>query len=291
MLFEETLLQYENYVKEAVEELFKTAFSKQLNENDLLLVLQNGLKQNYSAETLKRLKITQYSIGPDYIGLRYNSFYDFINQYRKAIFKKSDHIDEINKQHADRKYFYNYFIEQELLIYLKFWETDLILRRLYNLSRLARGLNYSWDYSQNLFNERRKLVKMEIQKNLQNITPKFCQLIEDIYSRQLRNAIAHSQYYLLYDTIILTNKSDKPFYKIHSIELKDWEVLFHKNILFYNYLIHFLNEYSTIYQNLAEDKQNGLMIIFPDKNIKGNNETGWVRYDKAVSRWNWNNNT
>jgi hypothetical protein len=290
MLFEETMLQYEDSIKDAVEELFKNAYSNQVNETDLLLVLQNGIKQRYSPETLKRLKTTQYSIGPDFIGLRYSSFYNFINQYRTIIFKKSDHLKELNKQHSERSYLYHYFIEQELLIYLKFWETDLILRRIYNLSRLARGLDYCWDYNQEQFNERRKIVKVEIQKNLQGITPKFCQLLEDIYNRQLRNAIAHSQYYLLYDEINLTNRNDKPYYKIDSIHYNIWEVLFHKNVLFYNYLIHFFNEYSRLYQDLAHDKQNGLLIVFPEKTIKGNNKTGWTRFNENLSRWNWADN-
>lgn len=289
MLFEEILSRFDSNVKQAVGELFEKAFSNQINENDLLLILQNGLKQKYTPDTLKRLKITPYSIGPDQIGLRYSSFYDFINQYRNSIFKKSEHLPEMKKQPSERSYLYNYLIEQELLIYLKFWETDLILRRLYNLSRLVSGLNYIWDYDQQKFNERRKLLKDEIQKNLKDITPKFYQLIEDIYSRQLRNAVAHSQYYLLYDTIILTNKDEKKEYKLNSISYDNWEIIFHKNILFYNYLIYFFNDYSKRYQKLEEDKQNGLLIIFPDKDLRGNNKTGWIKYNKEISRWNWNN--
>jgi hypothetical protein len=289
MLFKETLLQYEDYVKDATKELFDVAFSNQVHETDLLLVLENGLKQNYSQETLERLKISPYSIGPDHIGLRYSSFYEFINQYRKSIFKKADHLTEINKQPNNRNYFYNYLVEQELLIYLKFWETDLILRRLFNLSRLARCLDYSWEYDQKRFNERRKIVKDEIQSNLKKITPKFCQLLEDIYNRQIRNAIAHSQYYLLYDTIILTNKTENSAYKLDAISYNDWEILFHKTILFYNYLIHFFNEFSKKYQEMEYDKQNGLLIEFPEKNSKGNNKIGWVKFNKDFSRWYWNN--
>lgn len=289
MLFQETLAQYEDTIKEAVKELFETAYSNQINDTDLLLVLENGLKQKYSQETLERLKISQYSIGPDHIGLRYSSFYDFINQYRKTIFKQSDHLSEINKQNSNQNLFYNYFIEQELLIYLKFWETDLILRRLFNLSRLAQKLEYCWEYDQKKFNERRKIVKDEIQQNLKEITPKFYYLLEEIYSRQIRNAIAHSQYYLIYGTIILTNKQESSAYKLNSITYEDWGVIFHKNILLYNYLIYFFNEYSIKYQELERDKQNGLLIVFPEKNYNGNNKTGWIKFNKDSSRWIWNN--
>lgn len=289
MIFEETLQFYKDSVKKAVAELFRKAFINQVNDTDLLLVLENGLKQDYTIEQLKRLKITPYFIGPEIIGLRYKDFYNFINEYRKIIFKKADFTHELSKQHSERNYFYYYAIEQELLIYLKFWETDLILRRLYNLSRLARGLDYDWAYHQNFFNDRRRVVREEILNNLKTITPKFCNLLDEIYNRQIRNAVGHSQYYFLYDAIHFTNKNENLQYKLYSITINDWEILFHKNVLFYNFLIYYYNFYSKKYQKIAKDKHNGLKVIFPEKNLNGNNKTGWVIYDIAGSRWRWNN--
>jgi hypothetical protein len=289
MIFEEILQTYKDSVKKAVAELFKNAFKNQVNDTDLLLVLENGFKQDYSQDQLKRLKITPYFIGPEIIGLRYDSFYKFINEYRNLVFKRSDYELELKKQFSERSYLLNYTIEQELLIYLKFWETDLILRRLYNLSRLARGLNYEWEYHQVFFNDRRKLVKEEIQNNLKIITPIFYILIDEIYNRQIRNAVGHSQYYFLYDSIVLTNKKESIHYKLNSITLPDWEILFHKNILFYNYMIYYYNLYSKKYQKLAKDKHFGLLISFPEKNTLGNNKSGWVKYDNFNSKWRWNN--
>jgi hypothetical protein len=46
MIFEETLNQYNSYVKEAVEELFLNSYTNQQHDTDLLLILQNGLKKN-----------------------------------------------------------------------------------------------------------------------------------------------------------------------------------------------------------------------------------------------------
>jgi hypothetical protein len=89
---------------------------------------------------------------------------------------------------------------------MKFWETDLILRRLSNLSNLAQAKPYYWDYSQTVYDARRNLIKDEIQKPLEFICPLFYKLIDEIYSNQIRNAVAHSQYYFLYDSIHLTNK-------------------------------------------------------------------------------------
>jgi hypothetical protein len=289
MIYEETLEKYNDSVKDAVDELFSNSFTNQRNDTDLLLVFQNALKNNHPEETLKRLNITNFQIGPDFIGFRYNSFYKFINAYRDKVFKKTDQKAELEKDPFERDYIYHNLIEQELLIYLKFWESDLILRRLYNLTRLARGEEYEWIYDQSFFNARRKLVKEEIQKDLDRISPKFNALIEEIYSRQIRNAIAHSQYYLLYDSINLTNKDENPHYILGSISYDDWEILFHKTILFYNYLISNTNEYSEKYQKDVKGKHYGLMIVFPEKDSKGNNKTGWLKFDESFNRWYWNN--
>ena len=87
----------------------------------------------------------------------------------------------------------------------------------------------------------------------------------------------------------MTNKEENNAYKLDSITYNDWEILFHKNILFYNYLIHFINEYSKKYQEQALDKQNGLLIVFPEKDYRGNYKTGWIKYYKDISRWKWDN--
>jgi hypothetical protein len=44
MLFEETIHLYQDQVEAAVDQLFEIAFKIQVAENDLLLVLENGLK-------------------------------------------------------------------------------------------------------------------------------------------------------------------------------------------------------------------------------------------------------
>jgi hypothetical protein len=287
MLFEETLNKYNLIVEEAVDELFDAAYKNQEQKTDLLLVLENALKNNYPIETLKRHKLTPYQIGLDEIGFRYNSFYKFINQYRDKIFSKDELATELLKDHFDKDYAFHYFIEQELLIYLKFWETDLILRKLYNISRLIQGLDYVWDYDQNFFNNRRKVIRDEIQTNIEEHAPKFCQLLDDIYNRQLRNAIGHSQYYLIYDTISLTNKDQDKYYQLNSISYDDWEIIFHKTILFYNHLIRCTNEYSKRYIDLADGKHYGLMIYFPERNYLGTEKTGWLKYDNKRMRWSW----
>ncbi|MCJ7449937.1 MAG: hypothetical protein MUO72_19870 [Bacteroidales bacterium] len=287
MLFEETINKFKDKVAAAVDQLYDSAYKSQVNENDLLLVIENGLKKEYDEATLKRLKIAPYHIGPDFIDFRYDTFYQFINYYRKGIKSKEAFFKEFEDDKT-RKSFLDFYRDFQLLLYMKFWETDLILRRLSNLSNLAQGKPYYWEYSQKVFNDRRNLIKDEIQKPLKDICPLFYTLIDEIYFNQIRNAVAHSQYYFLYSTICFTNNEEKKYYKLNGISYDDWEVMFTKLMLLYNFMIKNFNQYQSMYQDKVKDKHFGLLIYFPEKDLKGLQKTEWVKYDFSHKRWRWN---
>jgi hypothetical protein len=288
MLFEETINLYQDQVEAAVDQLYERAFKNQVAENDLLLVLENGLKNDYSEAQLKRLKSSRYQIGPHYIGLRYDTFYQFINYYRKGIKSKIEFDKEFADDVKTKESFLNFYRDFQLLLYMKFWETDLILRRLSNLSSLAQSKPYSWEYSQNVFNRRRNIIQDEIVKPLQSLCPMFSTLIDELYYNQIRNAVAHSQYFHLYDSINFTNKDQNQHYKLTRITFDDWEKLFTRVILLYNYLIKNFNKYQSLYQEEVREKQFGLLVCFPEKDLKGSQKTGWLKYDFSQKRWYWN---
>jgi hypothetical protein len=282
MLRQKNIEKYDLYVKHAINELFKTAFTNQMHENDLVLVLINGTKNNYPEETLKRLKITNYQIGHDIVHFRYSTFIDFFNQY-KMIRDEEDYEDIENKQ-----LFHETMIQMQLLSYMKFWETDLILKRLLNLSRLCQKKEYLWDIKQKELNNRRKLVKDEIQEPIQTLCPKFYAFIDDVYSRQLRNAIAHSQYYIIFDEISLTNMDENQYYHLNNISYSRWDEIFTKIILMHNHMISNLNKYHSFYVKKVKEKHNGLLVYFPEKTNNGLNKTAWIKYDDKRMQWYWN---
>lgn len=287
MLFEETINEYKDEVETAVGQLYEKAYQNQVYDTDLLLVLENGLKKDYDEATLKRLKMSPYQIGQDFIGFRYITFYQFINYYRSGVKSKEDFFKGFDDDKT-KESFLDFYRDFQLLLYMKFWETDLILRRLSNLSNLAQGKPYYWEYSQKVFNKRRNLIQDEIQKPLEDICPLFYKLIDEIYCNQIRNAVAHSQYYYLYKSIYLTNKEENQYYKLNGISYDDWEIMFTKLMLLYNYLIGNYNKYQSIYQYEVKDKHFGLLIYFLEKDYKGLEKTGWVKYDFHHKRWYWN---
>ena len=122
MLFEETVHLYQDQVEAAVDQLYDIAYKNQVTENDLLLVLENGLKNDYSEAQLKRLKSSPYQIGPHYIGLRYDTFYQFINYYRKGIKSKIEFDKEFADDVKTKESFLNFYRDFQLLLYMKFWK-------------------------------------------------------------------------------------------------------------------------------------------------------------------------
>jgi hypothetical protein len=282
MLLSESINKYKPKVKEAIDELFSAAFTNQKFDNDLVLILANGTKTDYPEETLKRLNISNYQIGHDFVHFRYSTFFDFFTQYKRL-------RNEEEYELIQDKQLYKTMIQMQLLAYMKFWETDLILKRLYNLARLSQGKEFLWDIPQKELNERRRLVKDEIQNPIKGLCPIFSDFIEDVYSRQLRNAIAHSQYYIMYSNIYLTNKDENKFYILNGISFERWDEIYTKVILMHNYMIDNFNKYFDFYKNKVEDKHNGLLVYFPDLNNNGLNKSAWIKFDKERKQWYWNN--
>jgi hypothetical protein len=168
---------------------------------------------------------------------------------------------------------------------LKFWESDLILRQLYNLTNLASGKYYDWHFG--LSYSRRPFIREQIQAPLKDICPKAYKLIEEIYSSQIRNAIAHSKYYFLGRNIQLGNKEENKFYKLHNIPFDEWEIIFHKTLLFYNFIIGNLQKYDKMYQIEVRDKFYGLPLSTPGLSNHGLRKNQWVKYDNGYHRWLW----
>ena len=283
MLRKENIEKYNNEVQIAIGELWEMAFENQKNENDLALIIANGSMNNFSEETLKRLQITNYQIGHDFVHFRYFTFYNFINQY-KNVLNEEEYKAVENKQLYDET-----MVQMQLLAYLKFWETDLILKRLLSLSKLVQGKEYLWDIKQSELNQRRIILKNEIQNPIENLCPRFYAFIDDIYSRQLRNAIAHSQYYIMYDSINLTNKEESKYYELDSITFEKWDEIFTKVILMHNYMVGNFNKYHNFYAAKANQKHNGLRIYFPEVDSIGLKKGAWIKWDQERQTWFWNN--
>ena len=309
MVYIETLKKYSNEVESAVDELFTQAFQNQKYDTDLLIVLIHGFYQGSFPEFFEKNKLSPYTFGPDYAGLSLDTFYEFFHSYRtSAISRKAFHVKlKQKKNKTQAEHIERIYVNLELLIYLKFWESDFLLRQMYNLANLASGKYYEWDFQ--IVRQRQSLIRNKIQAPLTTICPKFYALIEDCYSAEIRNSIAHSKYYFTGRNIHLAN-DEKSLKKTHnhseSLELNvhlpaqeylpksithitfdDWEIRFHKVLLIFNFIIGNSKKYSKYYQHEVADKHFGLPLSTPKLSRNGLRKNQWVKYDPMFNRWLW----
>lgn len=244
MLFSEKLASLRPEVDLAVEELFNTIKRTQTHDQDLLLIEING----FFDQRLENTKISPYVFGPG--GWIYSSDltqYRFFDKYRKEIENTprknwfSDFSTNTNKQ-----LLYDFTLQIELMVYLKFWESDVMLRKLYQLSNLAQGKIYDWYFSINKDDSRHILIREVIRDPIKNICPKYFKLLKDIYLSQIRNAAAHSQFYVEQGKLGFNNYDPNDFAPLSQIDFEDWEDRFHKLVLMYNALIKNFNQTHTI---------------------------------------------
>jgi len=291
MLYEEKLKLYDDEVKNSVDELFTVADKYQSHYSDLLLIIIhcffNEDAVNWNNPNIPKLSPFVFGSGNE--GLMLKSQNEFFHAYFNMYIIKEDEPQELKifKEGNGPILNKSAIIQMELMFYLKSWEADLFLKILYNLSRLTHGKNYDWH--KKLKDTGRTNLITENIRNMTKVTaPTFYNLIDSIYSPQIRNAIAHSKYWIASDGIKFFNydPSDK-LNTLIGITFIEWEVIFHKTILLYNHIFVFLQFYHNRYQELAKDKHFGHQIRINRKD--GSIVYDWLRYNEPEG-WMWYSN-
>jgi len=190
MLFYELLSQLTPNVQNSIEEVFSTAFQNQTHEQDLLLVDQHGFYNEVfdQPKVKERHKLSPYVIGPDFIGFSENTQYEFINWYRTSHLVGKKEFEKAIKADTDVIKEEQMSIHIEKSIYLKFWESDLILKKLFQLSLLSSGLPYDWHITiptKPREGSKHEIVRTNIRDKVKTIAPNFYNLINDNYKYQI----------------------------------------------------------------------------------------------------------
>src|SRR5690625_996205 len=293
MIYQESLSKFKTEVVEAVEELFSFAYKNQTHPQDLLLVDQHGFFDEMLAkpEVKARHNLSPYVLGPGFIGHSDSTHYEFIDWYRQNHTFNKEEYENKKKEDPNFEKAERLSIHIELLIYLKFWEADLNLKRLYQLTRLCRGENYDWLFElpkDPREGSRHEVIRIQIRDSIKDICPKFYQLIKSIYIPQLRNAIAHSQFAFFGKIIDLLNYSENPkaYCPKKAINMDEWDEIFHKTILMHNELIRNFQHYVNKYSEFSKKNHNkiDLRITLPDATEKiehvgkVNDRDEWIWY-------------
>ncbi len=219
MIFKEILFETEDVIRPEMQRLIELANKNQNHQGDLLLLYVNGF---YDESLLGFKGRNPHVVGPGLEGHSEHTHYRFIHEYRTnniSEFSYEEYLEMVkfkNKKYTEQqeklKFDEEISVQAEMLIYLKFWESDLIIKRLYQLARLLDGEPYDWYFklSSNHFVENttgarhiiiRELIRDRIEPHSQIIAD----LIRNTYKTQIRNAIAHSNYWIINRRIALTN--------------------------------------------------------------------------------------
>ncbi len=303
MIFTDLLDKYQQELHLEFERILKLGFENQHHNGDLLLWKINGfyspILNNFKPD--ENTKLNPHVIGPGIEGHSEQTHYVFINQYRHSNISKytfSQYLEEVKYEPSKIEKieklisYESISIQLEMLIYLKIWEADLIIKKFYELARILNNQPYDWYFKisessrdKESTGTRQEIIRKLIRDKFENTSPFLKEWITDIYKTQIRNSIAHSNYSIIDRTITLNNyiKSD-PASQLHNIDFNEWHNIFHKLLILHNEYIWLGNTINKIY---AEKFNAGerIKILITEKN--GEQYTFELDYRNGFKDWRY----
>lgn len=247
-------------VKDALEEAFRYAQSKEKDKNDFYLFLSNA---SYIEDHIGT-NVSPYVIDNRLDLLADSDRFDFLTKYLKTYYGFSGYNTSDSKES----------LTIEMMMYSHIWESRNFLKSLKRLTDLSNSEEYEWNLSipdaQNS-ESKQNFIRKDIRDELKKHNLKIAEVISKGYRSQFRNAFAHSDYSFAFtdDRIILHNY--KPGgYEVQDINFDVWTKYFCYSFLL-NYYMHvqIYNERQKI-SSLIE-------VTLRDKD--GNKKPGEIEYD------------
>lgn len=302
MIFKDLLKDLSLVIHKEFQTIFDNCIKNQAHPGDAIIWKENGsYNEIFNDFVSDGIKLSPYVIGPGIEGISDNTHYEFINQYRHSNISKSTHKEHLKNVEYNRErqseideviQFESMSIQIEMLIYLKLWEADLMIKKLYNLTRLLKGELFDWHFKihetsrdRNGTGTRQEIIRKKVRDKLKESQPVLSQWITDSYKTQIRNSIAHSNYSISGRTISLNNfiKEDSAS-QIHCISFDEWHTIFHKSLLLHNQLIWLANSINDFY---AEKYLNGEKILILTPKKENFNNTHELFYREEYKTWNY----
>lgn len=281
MLFIDLIKVNDALLRPEFDRLFSLALSNQSHPGDLLLILENG---TYKPEVLDFPgpdKLNPHVIGPGAEGHSYDTHYKFINNYRQSIYKSthSEYLAEIDdltsqKRWAERENLEEFealSVQLETLIYLKVWESDFVIKRLYEFVKVLFGEPYDWYFKvaesargENATGVRHDIIRKMIRDKVKPLSAVLHQCMATSCKTQVRNSIAHSNYSIMSRNIHPNNyvAKDKAA-QIRNLPFDEWIEMFHLTLALYNELIGLGNKIRTHYATVASANNNEIEVLIP----------------------------
>lgn len=308
MIFNDILKKKDQLLAPEFAKLYDQILKKQTHPGDLLLIKVNGF-YNPEVHTWNNLDkpMSPYIIGPNSEGHSEWSHYSFIHNYRtqvihptsydvylKEVEWSSERSEEINRLSETE----GLSIQMEMMIYLKIWEADLFIKKLYQLVRLVSGEPYDWHFKLPKDNKRDKsvtglrheIIRLKVRDRLKEDFPNIYAAINNAYKSQIRNSIAHSKYSLVGRYIQLNNmiREEAPLY---SISFEDWTDIFHDTLMIYNQVIRIFNEVDSTYSKAVQSTDLLMEIRINKKDPVEATEYHFLKYRPEWKDWHFNDSS
>lgn len=306
MIFQDKLDERTKIFRPEIDRLLDKAWRNQAHIGDLLLFHINGffqetiLNHNLHSDT----KLNPHTIGPGLEGHSESSHYSFIHKYRTTSISEKTHkeyleqvkwVPEKRKQIDDLIEFEETTIQLEMLIYLKIWEADLFIKKLYQFVRALSGEPYNWYFKlsessrdKTCTGTRQEIIRKLIIEKLKDMSPTLHQTIKETYKTQIRNSIAHSNYSFLGRNIHLNNFiKDDQHSQLSSISFDEWINIFHNTIIFHNEYLRMNNLINELYAKLALENGNTMEILITEAD--GTQYPAYVEYRPQWKDWKYKN--
>ena len=181
---------------------------------------------------------------------------------RKMFFVRylNNYVDRLNNRIKLIGEELEYEINIQMMIYCHIWESHLFLNQLERLALIQQGKKYLWK-SEAPFNSKKNFVKHKILDRFVKTDEHMASLIGKCYSDDLRNAFAHSTYFINGNRI-QANKD--AIYVGPSISFEEWDEMFVRSVLLSYHLNDILLEIKNRYIEEAGDDP--IVIDMPMKN-------------------------
>ncbi len=305
MLFSDLMQQEGQTLEPEFERLFQLVVANQHHSGDLILLQENG-SYDPSVLDFSGPKLNPHVIGPGRIGWAYFTHYQFINWYRQTHMAKVSRVEWLAKieeltqaqNWEERDKFYELeagTIHLETLIYLKVWESDYIIKTLYEFVRLLEGKPYDWYFKVKESARdtegtatRQDIIRKHIRNKLESLSPILFNAVKASYLTQLRNSIAHSYFIFQSDYMQLGNDiANDPHSQLIAISFSEWADKFHKTMMIYNGVIGILNRARQYNHELLERQNNIAEVFVTDIRPGKGTYTLQVVYDPDFKRFSY----
>lgn len=284
MIFIDRIQQIEKILEPEFDRLLDIAFKRQTHIGDLLLLYINGFydKNTQKNNAISDLKFNPHVFGPSSEGRSEYAHYAFIDKYRTTNISQLDYPDylKLHDWSPERKDEIDELtdieetsIQLEMLIYIKFWEADMIIKKLYQFVRILYGEPYDWYFKiqesardKDATGSRQDIIRIKIRDRILEHSPILYELIKSTYKTQIRNSIAHSNYSFLGRNIHPNNfiEGDKSA-QLHAISFDEWIAIFHNTLALHNQYIRMNNRINVFYAHLAMKHNNTMEIQVTEK--------------------------